>query len=208
MKISLEQVGKKFQRHWIFRDIDFTFSRPHTYAILGANGSGKSTLMRILAGMQTPSTGKVIHEMNGKTLDAAGIFPHVSLCAPGMDIIDEMTLREFLSFHFSHKRLQPGLSIRDVITLTGLERYADNPIGDYSSGMKQRVKLAQALFSDTPLLLLDEPCTNLDETGVNQYLDWIKNYSSNRLVIVASNDEREYSFCEERILMSDWKKSL
>lgn len=205
MKISLEQVGKKFQKHWIFRNISFTFSRPHSYAVLGVNGSGKSTLMRLLAGMQTPSAGKVIHETDGVPVDADKIFPFVSLCAPGMEIIDEMTLREFLSFHFSHKRLQPGLSIKDVINFAGLERFADKPIGEYSSGMKQRVKLAQAIFADTMLLLLDEPCTNLDEAGVNQYLDWVKNYTSNRLVIVASNDKREYSFCEERVSMSEWK---
>lgn len=205
MKISLEQVGKKFQKHWIFRNINFTFSGPCSYAVLGANGSGKSTFIRILAGMQSPSAGKIHHEHKGATVDAAKLFLSVSLCAPGMDIIDEMTLREFLSFHFSHKKLQPGLSIPDVITLTGLERFADKIIGDYSSGMKQRVKLAQAIFSDTPLLLLDEPCTNLDEAGVSQYLEWIKNYTTGRLVVVASNDEREYSYCREKVLMNEWK---
>ncbi len=205
MKISLEQVGKKFQKHWIFRNVGFRFSAPNSYAILGANGSGKSTLMRLIAGMQTPSAGKLHHELNGKAIEEGALFPHVSLCAPGMEIIDEMTLQEFLTFHFSHKKLQKGLSVNDVIRLTGLERFAYKPVGAYSSGMKQRVKLAQALFADTPLLLLDEPCTNLDEAGVNQYLEWVNHFSSGRLIIVASNDPREYSFCTETVLMSDWK---
>ena len=205
MKISLEQVGKKFQRHWIFRNIDFTFSHSQSYALLGANGSGKSTLMRLLAGMQTPSAGKIFHEAAGKIVEEGKLFPLISLCAPGMELIDEMTLSEFLAFHFSHKKTLQGLSVEDITGLTGLNAFADKPIGEYSSGMKQRVKLAQAIFADTSILLLDEPCTNLDEAGVLQYREWIENYTSGRLVVVASNDPREYFFCQERLVMSDWK---
>ena len=205
MKISLEQVSKKFYRHWIFRNIDFTFSAPNKYAILGANGSGKSTLIRLLAGMQAPTKGNVLHEINNIQIDENKLYPFVSLCAPGIDIIEEMTLNEFFKFHFSHKKIISGLSISSIIEETGLQHVADKMIGEYSSGMRQRVKLAQAIFADTPLLLLDEPCTNLDENGVAQYNEWIEKYTTNRLVIVASNDVREYFFCKERLEMSEWK---
>jgi ABC-type multidrug transport system ATPase subunit len=205
MKIWLEHTSKRFQRHWIFKDINYTFTAPGAYALLGANGSGKSTLLRIIAGIQNPSVGKVHHTINDRKVEPNRLFPHISFCAPGMDIVEELTLREFFDFHFSFKKIIPGLTIPSILQLTGLEAAADKPVGDFSSGMRQRVKLAQAIFSDTPVLLLDEPCTNLDLAGVAQYTDWIEQYSKNRLVIVASNDVREYFFCREQLSVEDFK---
>ncbi len=205
MKISLDHISKRFLRHWIFKDIHFSFSHPGAYALLGPNGSGKSTLLRIVAGMQPPTKGKVHYEMDGKSIAANAIFPYISFSAPGQEIIDEFTFREFLNFHFTFKRPLHGLLINDIIDLTGLNAAADKPIADYSSGMKQRVKLAQAIFSDTPFLFLDEPCSNLDQQGVDQYRDWIERYAKNRLVLVASNDVREYYFCREQIVLEDYK---
>jgi len=205
MKICLEQISKRFQRHWIFRDITFSFTTPGSFALLGANGSGKSTLLRIIAGMQSASAGKITYFNNDKPVLINDVFNHISFCAPSQEIVEELTLREFLDFHFSFKPLLPGISINDIITICRLTDAADKPIGDYSSGMKQRVKLAQAIFSNTPILLLDEPCTNLDQQGVEQYRDWIEQFGKNRLIIVASNDVREYYFCRERIELEKYK---
>ena len=205
MKICLEATGKRYLKNWVFSHIDYVFEQPGNYALLGANGSGKSTLLRIIAGMQSPSTGKVIYSQNGGNIPVASAFSHLSFCAPGMEIVEEMTLLEFLEFHFSFKRLLPGLSIKTIIELMGLSKAAHKQLGDYSSGMKQRVKLAQAIFADTPILMLDEPATNLDEAGVQQYLQWMDQYAKDRLVIVASNDEREYSFCKDRIRLADYQ---
>ncbi len=205
MNISLEKISKRFQRHWIFKDIDFTFTSPGAYAILGPNGCGKSTLLRIIAGMQSPSKGKITFGTGSKDVALNEVFGYTAFCAPGMELVEELTLREFLAFHFSFKRPVNGLSADQIITLTGLKDSGDKPIGDYSSGMKQRVKLAQAIFADTPLLLLDEPCTNLDQQGVEQYSNWIQQYAKGRLVIVASNDPREYFFCEQTIEVSKYK---
>ncbi len=205
MKISLENISKRFQRHWIFKDLSFSFTTPGAYALLGANGSGKSTLLRIIAGMQNPSKGKVSYEDGSKPLELNKLFPYISFTAPGQEIIEELTLQEFLQFHFNFKKPLSGLDIPSIIKLTGLEQSANKPIGDYSSGMKQRVKLAQAIFSDTPILLLDEPCTNLDQQGVEQYTNWIEQYGKGRMVIVASNDVREYFFCRETVAIEDYK---
>lgn len=205
MKISLENISKRFQKHRIFKDISYSFTTPGSYAILGANGSGKSTLLRIIAGMQNPSAGKVLYGNDNGTIEIDKIFSHISFTAPGQEIVEELTLHEFLTFHFSFKKTLKGLSVVEIIKIIGLEAFANKPIGDYSSGMKQRVKLAQAIFADTPILLLDEPCTNLDQQGVEQYTSWIEQYTKDRLVIVASNDVREYFFCRETIAIENYK---
>ena len=205
MKITLEGISKRFQRYWIFREVNYEFEGPGAYALLGPNGCGKSTLLRIAAGMQGASKGKVQYDDRGRRLEGTEIFGHISFCAPGMEVVEELTLREFLEFHFSFKRPLPGLDIERIIELVGLKDAGHKTIGDYSSGMKQRVKLAQAIFSDTPVLLLDEPCTNLDLQGVAQYQAWIDQYAKGRLVMVASNDEREYYFCKHKLVIEDYK---
>jgi len=205
MKISLEHISKRFQRYWIFKDINYSFSDNGTYALLGPNGSGKSTLLRIIAGMQVPSSGQIIHTYNEKKIEINSLFPLISFCAPGQEIVEELNLKEFLEFHFSFKKSLKGLTIDKIISITGLEAASHKQIADYSSGMKQRVKLAQAIFSDTPVLLLDEPCTNLDQQGVEQYRNWIEQYTTNRMVIVASNDAREHFFCKEQVVLADYK---
>jgi len=205
MKISLENTGKRYQRYWVFKGLSCTYEPGERYALLGPNGSGKSTLLRIIGGLQPPSEGKLSYETKGKAIPATELFEHISFCAPGMEIPDELNLLEFLDFHFSFKKMLPGLNIPAILELTGLKKAASRPIADYSSGMRQRVKLAQALFSDTPLLLLDEPCTNLDESGVLQYLEWVKLYARDRTIIVASNDEREYSYCSHSMHMHEYQ---
>ena len=121
MKITLEHISKRFQRHWIFKDINYSFSIPQAYALLGPNGCGKSTLLRIIAGMQSPSIGKLFYNNNDKAVPADEIFSHISFSAPGMEIVEELTLREFFDFHFSFKHLLPGLTVDKIIELTGLK---------------------------------------------------------------------------------------
>ncbi|MNT02448.1 putative ABC transporter ATP-binding protein YxlF [compost metagenome] len=147
----------------------------------------------MIAGMQSISKGQITYAINGKTVDSEQIFKYVSYCAPAMEVVEEMTLKEFLDFHFQFKKLLPGWTVARIIEAMELQRAAAQFINEFSSGMKQRVKLAQAFFSDTPILLLDEPCSNLDQQGVNLYQQWLKELAGNRLVIIASNDEREYT---------------
>src|SRR5690606_34145665 len=110
--------------------------------------------------------------------------------------IEEMTLLEFLHFHKRFKPLLPGWDTNSVINRIGLTASAEKQIRYYSSGMKQRVKLAQAVFSDTPCLLLDEPCTNFDTEGITLYRQLIDEHSRGRLLIISSNEKTEYEYCE------------
>ena len=96
-------------------------------------------------------------------------------------------------------------SADEILSMLGLKNASHKQIRYFSSGMKQRIKLAQAIFSDVPLLLLDEPCTNLDKAGYELYHRLIAGYTQKKLVIVSSNDPLEYDFCDERLQMSDYK---
>jgi len=140
-----------------------------------------------------------------QTINPDTLYRYISICAPYLELIEEMTLTEFLSFHTGFKPFLPGHTPRSVISVLGLEKAADKQIRYYSSGMKQRVKLAQCIFSDTPVVLLDEPCTNLDAAGISLYHQLINDYCTNRMVVVSSNDEVEYSFCKERISVTHYK---
>lgn len=205
MKIWLSDTGKRFNRDWIFRHLSCTFISGQSYAIVGPNGSGKSTLLQLISGALAPSEGKIEWE-SGRKLDPDRVYEHVAICAPYLEVVEEMTVVEFLDFHRRFKPFLNGISIQDILSIINLNDAAHKQIRYYSSGMKQRVKLAQAFFSDTPILLLDEPCTNLDEAGYDLYYRLIKEFAEGRLVIVSSNEAKEILFCGERINIVDYKK--
>lgn len=207
MTISLSDAGKRYNRDWIFRHLTYQFEAGKSYAITGPNGSGKSTLLQVISGNTMVNEGMIKWQLNEKAIADEKVYKEVSVCAPYLEVIEEMTLSEFLQFHSSFKPFLPGVSMTDIIEVIGLEKAVNKQIRYYSSGMKQRVKLAQCIFSDTSLVLLDEPCTNLDAAGIELYHRLITTYCKNRMVVVSSNDEVEYSFCMAVINISDYKKS-
>ena len=199
MRIELDQTGKRYRMEWILRGISLQFEEGEQYAITGPNGSGKSTLLKILSGHLTPSKGKVRFFHENQTLDQTVVYRFISYAAPYIELIEELTLWEALQFHIRFKPLRDNMSASDVLSLLGFKNARDKAIRDFSSGMKQRLKLALALCSDTPLLLLDEPTTNLDKEGVAWYRQLIDTYSSGRLLIVASNVEVDFDFCRHTV---------
>ncbi|MGA3013504.1 MAG: ABC transporter ATP-binding protein [Bacteroidales bacterium] len=206
MKILLSGVGKKFNTEWIFRDLSYSFEPNCAYAILGRNGSGKSTLLQVIAGSLNPSSGKVSYFENGKEIPVENIFRKIAIVAPYQELIEEFTLKEMIDFHFSFKSLVSGYSNSSVIERLGFKDTDRKAIRYFSSGMKQRVKLVLALLSDVPVILLDEPTMNLDETGANWFLDIINEMSKNRIILVCSNvQQKEISFCKDKILIEEFK---
>lgn len=182
-----------------------TFSTGGRYAITGSNGSGKSTLLQALAGSMEISEGKIEWQLSGSSIEPDHIYNHLTIAAPYVELIEEMTAVEFLHFHEQFKPLLKEVSITEIIKIIGLEKASAKQIRYYSSGMKQRIKLAQAIFSDVPLLLLDEPCTNLDVSGYQLYNTLIQNFTKDKTVVVSSNDPNEFLFCENIISIMDYK---
>lgn len=205
MHIILAGLGKKFSREWIFRRIDKTIRLGCPTAISGPNGSGKSTLMLIISGWALPTSGYVYYTHTGNQVQADNIYRYIDFIAPYTELIEELTLDEFLRFHFKFKGLRTGLEIKDVILKARLQNDKDKYISHFSSGMKQRLKLALGLYSSCPVLLLDEPATNLDSENKKWYSEEINQIINNKIVIVASNQPEEYNFAVDLIDISNYK---
>ncbi|MEJ2883956.1 ABC transporter ATP-binding protein [Pedobacter sp. GR22-6] len=204
MTIKLDDIGRRFNQEWIFRGLNYQFESGGKYAVLGPNGSGKSTLLSVILGNLTPSAGHINYQLD-KEVPVEQIYKHVSFAAPYLDLIEEFTLQETIDFHFQFKQLYPGLSKRDVLAQLGLGSSEDKPLKYFSSGMKQRTKLVLACCTADPLLLLDEPGSNLDAQGLAWYQELIAAFSEKKTVIVGSNQEFEYSFCNHFVQIKDYK---
>ena len=205
MNIQLTSVSKRYRREWIFRKITQSFEQGQGYAILGPNGSGKSTLLRTLSGHLTPTKGKVTFLKANKPLDIDAVYQDIAYAGPYIDLIEELTLEEAIDFHQKFKPFQANLDTKAIIELLHFQKSADKQVRYFSSGMKQRLKLALSICSDTNVLLLDEPTTNLDTQGTDWYLSLIQQYTANRLLVVASNVEVDYSFCDHQLSILDYK---
>lgn len=152
-----------------------------------------------------PNEGTIHYESGGAEISTENVYRHLTISAPYLDLIDEFTLNELIDFHFSFKKKIASVKTT-VLEETGLGAKQNSIYRYFSSGMKQRVKLALALCSDAELLLLDEPCSNLDAAGISWYEEMIRRHSNGKTIIVASNTvKEEYAFCNRSIQISDFK---
>ena len=205
MSLSLINIAKKFNRDWVFRNANYQFEIPGSYVIKGPNGSGKSTLLKILSGFLSPTEGELKLRIKSNHIGTENWSNHIAYVAPYYELIEEMYLEEFVSFYIKFKPLQKGVSQHDLIKIAYLEEAKDKQIKNFSSGMKQRLKLALAWLSEVSVVLLDEPCSNLDEKGIEWYKNLAKEYSKNKLVIVCSNHiEDEFYFCKKSLDISNF----
>jgi len=194
MRITLQQVSKSFGRETVIKDVDRVFEPGSRTAILGPNGSGKSTLLQLIGGFTIPTKGTVTHELNGKAIDPEHVYRHISIAAPYMSLYEELSLREAIASHRRFKPLRGNLAVEEVARIALLEKHLDKPVRDFSSGMKQRLKLALAVLSDTSLLLLDEPTSNLDGNGSAWFRELLQANMEGRTLVVASNRQVEETF--------------
>jgi len=207
MQIHLTAASKRFNKEWIFSNLDFSFTTGQHYALIGNNGSGKSTLLQIIAGYIGLTKGTIHWTSNsGEGIDSTNIFQYISIAAPYLELVEEFTALEQIDFHQQFKPLQTGLTPIELLEKIGLGNAANKQIRNFSSGMKQRLKLALAIFDQAPILLLDEPCSNLDQEGIQTYHQLMQAYAMHKLIIVASNDPQEYQFCSQQLALSDFKK--
>lgn len=183
----LDNIGKQFKNTWIFRGINMSFDRNGEFVVTGPNGSGKSTLMKLTCGYSSPTEGSVSYIRDNGNIDDSEWYKHISVCSPYMELIEDYTLSEMIDFHFKFKSPLPGTAIEKLPEVMMLDKAIHKPIGSFSSGMMQRLKLGLTLFSEADLVLLDEPAMNLDKQGVEWYKEILQNQSNDRMFLIFTN---------------------
>lgn len=206
--ISLTNAGKKFGKEWIFRGVNLEIKPKDKLVILGLNGSGKSTLLQAVTGYLSLNEGELLIKQNGEVVKPENIYNHIALASPYLELLEDFTLNEMIAHVAIYKPFINSLSSSDVLELSGLSAHKNKYIKLFSSGMKQRLKLTLAILADTPILLLDEPTTNLDATVISWYQHLIETYCKEKTIIVCSNSIKdEYAFCTQTIVMENFKPS-
>ncbi|MEX1132145.1 MAG: ABC transporter ATP-binding protein [Flavobacteriales bacterium] len=203
MDLLLTDIAKHFGREVVFKGVSLVLASGSRTAILGPNGSGKSTLLQVIGGALVPTVGSITHRLNGKDIAQEEVYRHVSIAAPYLGLYEDLSLKQAVEFHARFKPFRKGIAPADVARIAYLEHALEKPVLNFSSGMKQRLKLALAILSDTPLLLLDEPASNLDAEAIAWYRALLKEHLQGRTLVVASNRQAaEHDFCTSAIEIS------
>ncbi len=195
MKIEVENISKRFGRQSIIKQFSHTFLPNEKYVITGANGSGKSTLLKMLSGFLSYDSGNIKYSTNHQIVTREEVNPFIAYAAPYIVIPEDLTVLEAIQFQEKFKILSKS----KAEIAANLQLAPHKKISELSSGMKQRLHLGLAFFSQTPLLLLDEPTSFFDKEWKNQFQDWIAQASLHRTIILCSNDEEEYAQFAQRI---------
>ena len=199
MNISCRNIAKKFKQELLFSNVNYDFEFPQTYALLGPNSSGKSTLLKIIAGILEPSNGEMVYQGSNQE----DSHTQLAFSSPEMSLLPDYCVEDIIKFHFSFKKCK--VSESDFLSVTGLQPFVNKAYTSLSSGLKNKLKLSLALFSDVPVLLLDEPCTNFDDANLAWYQKMINSYCNKQLIIIASNQETEYHFCTHKLDLKTYK---
>jgi len=200
MEILAHNLSKKFRQEYVVRDFSYHFQSGNAYAITGPNGSGKSTLLQLIAQFTLPNSGTI--EMIG--IDPDLVYSKITFAAPYVELIEEYTLTEHLQILLKNQYLPASVTIESLEEFIDLRPDRVKTIKNYSSGMRQKIKLGFALLSQRPILLLDEPTTNFDEQAKQWFFTRL-NEQRHKLIIIASNEKQEINFCTEKISIVDFK---
>ncbi len=206
MNIKLSEVSKRYTSEWILRNVNYSFSSGTIYGIKGANGSGKSTLVKMVSGYLSPTVGDISYtNHDGANIDRDDIYKTCSLWGPHVGLIGKLTVEEMVDYFFTFKKLRGGLSISDFYDRVGLSVKHSQGIASMSSGQTQRLGLGLSILCDSGLLLLDEPGSFLDEPSKAWLQSLLSDYSSDRLVIISSNEPSDLVLAKESLSISDFK---
>ena len=205
ISLRLDKVSKKFNNRKIFENVSFTLSGGSSIAVTGRNGSGKSTLVKIIAGLLARSSGEISISIDNSLIKQESAYPFIGFVSPYLNLYDEFSGYENLKI-CSDIRGAGHENINGVLKKVGLYERRHDLLKIYSSGMKQRLKLAFGILHDPAILILDEPTSNLDAEGISVVDDIAGEYKKDRILIIATNDEHEKSLCSESFNI-DYKKT-
>lgn len=198
--LNLVNISKKFGNHIIFDDISLSFKKGDLVHFFGTNGSGKSTLFKIIADIMSPTNGKVIIE-KGKRIGAA-------IENPGF--IENETILYNLKYLYSLKNNyteEVEKNIKILCEKFHLDLYSNEKMKNYSVGMRQKTSIIQAIMENQDIILLDEPTRGLDQDGVLEFFQIIREYHKvgNKVIIIASHDLMDMLPFNRKLIIKDYK---
>ncbi len=203
LQLDIVNLSKKFNRNLLFKNLHLSVTSGNVVAITGANGSGKSTLLKIISGLIPPNTGEIILSSGGAQIKKEVYYKHINICAPYVDLIDDFTLNEHITFHSKFKKPLSRTILKEEITASGLNGAYNTPLKDFSSGMKQRVKLILATCFSGKIILMDEPTSHLDKTGKAWYNGLVSKRITDSILLIFSNEEAEFVNFTKKIINID-----
>ena len=206
--LQVNSLQKSFGRRLVFNGITFKLNKPGVFGISGPNGSGKSTLIKILAGINSPTQGQVIHSYDGKEIISEKLHNYIGFVSPYLVLYDEFTAWENLNYFASIRSITfDKAKVENLLEQFLLLNRKDDLVKAYSSGMKQRLKFIFALMHSPAFIFLDEPTSNLDDEGKLTVYNLIKSESEKAIVVVASNEKNDLNQCSEVLKLEDFKAS-
>lgn len=201
--IQLFNISKKYYSHFLYKNLNLEIPSKDKIVITGNNGSGKSTLLKIITGLVSPTSGKVIYLNEDKFIHKSEWYKYISVAAPYMGLIEDFSVNELTEHLFVFRKYQ--LERKELTELLELDKHIQKPIKYFSSGMKQKLRLLLAITDTAPILLLDEPTSNLDGTTTRWYSTMIEKFATHKTILVFSNfQQQEYFFCNKHIDLSDY----
>ncbi len=203
MEIYAKDVGKKFGREWLFRHFTYHFAPGKRYAITGRNGSGKTTLLKLLAATLPYNEGTIGYHAHGAAVEPDALYQHLAWTGPYTGLPPEMTLAEIFTFHQKFKPLR--VPLQAFAAHLQLEHALDRPLNAFSSGMKQKLQIGLALFSENSLLLLDEPTANFDTHNIRWFEEMLQEVAPTRTVLISTNQAHEVALCDATLALETWK---
>ena len=199
-QIKANNISKSFNNKSIFKNIDFELKSGQSLVITGHNGSGKTTLVRIISGLISPTNGTINFYQQSRKIDNKNHYELIGFVGPYLQMYNVLTAWENLIFFSRIRHKKPDTKkLKELMKNLGLANRELDQVKSYSSGMLQRLKYVVALLHEPPVLILDEPTSNLDEEGCQIVYEIMEKQRKNKILILATNDPREIQFGENHI---------
>jgi heme exporter protein A len=208
INLQCTDISKNYSGKVIFKNVNINLTGKSSLVINGRNGSGKSTLLKVISHLIRFDKGKIELNINSEIIKKENYFTKIGFLSPYINLYDELTGFENLDFFYDlkvEKKNNKEEEIKFLLEKVGLYKRKNDLIRNYSSGMKQRLKLAFAVLNNPPLLLMDEPRTNLDEEGISVIYNIAKEQKSRGILILATNEKEDNEICDTRLNIEDYK---
>lgn len=196
--LVIENIQKQYEGVNLFKPINFTLNKAESLSISGPNGTGKTTLLLMIMGYTKPSKGSIFWSVNNQKMPV--LFSDIAFAGVQMNLFEDLSVADHFSYHFKFRT--PIVSGYNTILKTYFEPYMmKKQIKQLSAGWYNRVKLLTALLTQSRILLLDEPFSNLDNQGIELLSNAIQELKKDRQLLIAGNREEELSLCKQSLML-------